>query len=209
MRAEGSRPRSPSHQALTARQGKGNAMKWSPIRSVLLALVLAGCADVKSQTIFRSSDYRHHEDAVYVDFYWNCSRRDARTLLMQGVAAYKPSGSTIFYPTFMLMGTDRAGKIISKAAGRARSPIVGFTDSVPWEVVLPLHGGEVTFSLEYVYLWRDYGTEQEGKESSAVPQGRIIPAALTFMSSKVPNACGERAAGPPLRGPSSFASPSY
>lgn len=170
-------------------QGKELAMKWSPILSMFLALVLTGCTDVKPQGVFRPSNYQHYEDAVYVDFYWNCSRPDPRTLVIQGVAAYKPSGSTIFYPTFILEGLDPAGKVVSKAAGRARVPVIGLNDSVPWEVVLPLHGGEVAFNLEYVYLWRDYGGEEEEEESSALPERRIIPAALTFMNSKVSNIC--------------------
>lgn len=148
-------------------------MKWNQALPVLFGLVVMGCTDVKPQGVFRPSNYQHYEDAVYVDFYWNCSRPDPRTLVIQGVAAYKPSGSTIFYPTFILEGLDPAGKVVSKAAGRARVPIIGLNDSVPWEVVLPLHGGEVAFNLEYVYLWRDYGGKKRKKKVVRFPNAAL------------------------------------
>lgn len=185
-------------------------MKSSRIFPVVAALLLASCADLKPQGVFRSSDYQHYEDAVQVEFYWNCSRPDSRTLAIRGVAAYKPSGARIFNPTFTLTGLDRAGKVTSKAAGTTRVPVIGFTDYVPWEVVLPLQGSEATFDLEYEYQFRDYGGGSKTGKGRALPGGSVIPAALNIMHSKVPNACGGRAPGSrPIRGPNSFGSQSY
>ncbi len=133
---------------------------------LVIAAAIAGCAggnDILGKG-YRSKDYSFHKNTNYIKVNWNLKIRTNRAV---AVGYVEPSSHDVGLHTVKLelVGLDSEGRVISSAKGMPLDEyIMSPSYESPFEIVLPLKGGEKDFTIRGSYYHYPVGNNSDSDE---------------------------------------------
>ena len=115
--------------------------------------------------------FAHEVASNAVQLFWNCTRPQPDTLVLEGLAFNPWSASEVRDLEFRLVGVDARGWSLTEAKGEAQYRLLGSMRSTPFQVVLRTSGDEARFDLFYRYYYREPSDTDGG--SSGPPHSRL------------------------------------
>ncbi len=137
-------------------------------RSTRLALVcalgaaLTACAMDQSPgglatpaTPYPPPGYTHTVQSSHVALYWNCTRPDAGSVQVSGLAFNPWSGQPIRFLELELVGVSSGERTASEVGTKAPDIELLTNQSTPFQLTLRTTGAETRFDLYYRYIFQD------------------------------------------------------
>ena len=143
-------------------------------------------------TSYPPPGFTHEVGSSAVQLFWNCSRPQPDTLVLDGLAFNPWSASEVRDLEFRLVGVDAQGWSLAEATGEATYRLLGSMRSTPFQLVLRTSGGEARFDLFYRYHYREPG-DGDGHDQpthTRLPGGEapvLLASAGPVLLAQVPN----------------------
>jgi hypothetical protein len=153
-----------------------NRIRWMQ-RGLLagLALSFAACATSGGSALqagasipYPPPGYAHRIGTSAVELFWNCTRSQVDTLVVEGLAFNPRTASMVRDLEFGLVGVDRRGVTLAETTGVPQDPLLGTMQATNFQLTLRLTGSETRFDLFYRY----YSPEEGNPTFSIWPGGR-------------------------------------
>ena len=114
--------------------------------------------------------FAHESASDLVELFWNCTRPQPETLLLDGLAFSTWTAQDIRDLEFSLVGVDARGTTVAEASGAPQSLVLETMRSTPFQLSLRLTGSEARFDLFYQY-WDSGGPS--GNSSGSEPRSKL------------------------------------
>ncbi|MHB8173250.1 MAG: hypothetical protein ACYDFU_02165 [Nitrospirota bacterium] len=130
---------------------------------LLLAAAIAGCAggnDILGQN-FKPGDYSFHKHTNYIKIHWNL-RVEGKRAMADGYVEPFSHDDGLHTVNLELVGLDSKGNIISSAMGQPKDEFIASPfDKSPFEISMPLKGGEKDFTIRGNYYHYPAGKDPD------------------------------------------------
>lgn len=175
-------------------------MRWKDggIRLMLscaLGFAVSGCAANESlrasgteATQYPPPGYSHMVQSSHVALYWNCTRPEAGTVEVSGLAFNPWSGQPIRFLELEIVGVGSGEGTVSEAGTQAPDIELLTNQSTPFQLTLRTTGAETRFDLYYRYKFQDDGHDR--REASLAWDGPVL-LAQSQKQFRVRDACSE------------------
>jgi len=161
----------------------------------VLGIALSACAMDQSPrspateaTPYPPPGYTHTVQSSHVALYWSCTRPDAVSIQVSGLAFNPWSGQPIRFLELELVGVSSGERTVSEVGAKARDIEILTNQSTPFQLTLRTTGAETRFDLYYRYLFQD--DRDDRRQASLVWDGPIL-LAQSQKQFRVRDACSE------------------
>ena len=144
---------------------------------VILGFSLTACAIPATQgqpagdsNPYPPPGFAHQVSSSAVELFWNCTRPQPDTLVLEGLAFNPRTASYIRRLEFALVGVDARGATLGETTGEPQSPLLGTMHSTPFQLAVKTTGSEARFDLFYRFYYTEPG-EGDGHE----PTHSLLP----------------------------------
>lgn len=116
--------------------------------------------------------YTHTIQSSHVALYWTCTRPDAGSVQVNGLAFNPWSGQPIRFLELELVGVSSGERTVSEVGTKAPDIEILTNQSTPFQLTLRTTGAETRFDLYYRYIFQDEGDDR--RQTSLAWDGPIL-----------------------------------
>jgi hypothetical protein len=162
---------------------------WRHLIVLALAAACAACSGAgPRQAIPDYARFSHSWAARHITLYWDCTEVESGSLRIDGVGVNLWEPVPPQFLDLNLVGLDEQGRVLSRTQGSAQGADLIKNFPAPFQLELKEQGEEVRVDLAYRYQYRD---------DSFDGPFRWMP---TYVTGRVPDACGKGGRQPALSG---------
>lgn len=161
----------------------------------VLAISLSACATAQSPSgpamgaaPYPPPGYTHTVQSSHVALYWNCTRPDAGSIQVSGLAFNPWSGQPIRFLELELVGVSSGERTVSEVGTKVPDIELLTNQSTPFQLTLRLAGTESRFDLYYRYNFQD---DRDDRRQAGLAWDGPILFAQSQKQFRVRDACSE------------------
>jgi hypothetical protein len=135
--------------------------------------------------------FTHQVSSSAVELFWNCTRPQPDTLVLEGLAFNPRTASDIRRLEFALVGVDARGATLGETSGEPQNLLLGMMRSTPFQLALKTTGSEARFDLFYRFYYTEPGEGDGHEPTHSLLQGgahvRLAAASGPILLAQMPN----------------------